>query len=185
MILSFTNETDDYPRGMKVGYNNVMINTHLKTDFNPIFYSGKGSWIDLKVPQDIFIEPHSHAMIDLGLSMMIPDDFEVHLLPRSSTYSKYQITLANMMGIIDEDYSGTEDYWLASALYHGDEPLRIEKGTRLFQFRFVRTMTADFADNNVFDEVHIPILNRNLNLIFKFCEKLNDINRGGYGSTGD
>ena len=39
--------------------------------------------------------------ISLGVSMELPEGYEAHLLPRSSTFKNFGIILANGMGIID------------------------------------------------------------------------------------
>ncbi|MBO7211887.1 MAG: deoxyuridine 5'-triphosphate nucleotidohydrolase, partial [Methanobrevibacter sp.] len=49
----------------------------------------KGDWIDLRAAYDYTIKKGEFALIHLGVAMKLPDGYEAHLAPRSSTYSKY------------------------------------------------------------------------------------------------
>ena len=93
--------------------------------------------------------------------MKLPKGYEAHIAPRSSTYKNFKIIQANSIGIVDNSFSGTGDIWKFPAL--AMEDTIIHKGDRICQFRIVRNQP----------EVH-----------FIETDKLEDIDRGGFGSTG-
>jgi len=48
----------------------------------------------------------STLTVFLGVVVEIPDGYVGLLIPRSSTYKKYGLTLSNSVGVIDSDYRG-------------------------------------------------------------------------------
>ena len=122
----------------------------------------KGDWIDLRVAEDVFMYAGEFKLIRLGVAMKLPENCEALIIPRSSTFKKYGILQANSIGLIDETYCGENDEWLFPAFAVRDTVIKF--GTRICQFR-------------IFD--HQPEIN-----IIE-VEHLSDINRGGFGSTGE
>ena len=120
-----------------------------------------GDWIDLRASKTIEIKKGEYALIPLGVGMILPDGYEAHILPRSSTPSKFGIMCANSMGVIDNSYSGDADEWRFPAVAIRDTV--IEKGDRIAQFRIVKNQ---------------PVIE------FEIVDHLNEISRGGIGSTG-
>ena len=121
----------------------------------------KGDWIDLRAAEDIEMKAGEYRLIPLGVGMILPDGFEAHIVPRSSTFKKYGILQVNSMGIIDNSYSGDGDQWMLPALAMRDTV--IPKNNRICQFRIMRSQPK---------------------IEFLTVESLNDESRGGFGSTG-
>lgn len=148
---------------IKVKYHNPEL-THIEK-------FDKGDWIDLRCaePEGIHLKKGEFAMISLGISMKIPEQYEVHLAPRSSTFKKYKIIQTNSIGIIDNTYCGNNDIWKMPVL--AMEDTFIPFNDRIAQFRFMPRM--QYIDR-----------------IFKFgikfeeTDDLGTIDRGGFGSTG-
>lgn len=130
-------------------------------DMRPIKLLECGDWIDLRAAEDVEIKAGNYKMIPLGVAMELPKGYEAFMLPRSSTFKKYGVILANSMGVIDESYCGDSDEWnfLAYAL----KDTVIPKNERICQFRIVE---------------HQP----KVNLVEVVT--LGNKNRGGIGSTG-
>lgn len=126
----------------------------------------QGDWIDLAVPSEVKLSAGEFKVIDLGLAMSLPEGTEAHIVPRSSTFKKWGIILANQIGIIDNSYSGDNDYWQAQLYALRDTT--IPRGTRILQFRIVPTMMSTYP-----------------NLRITKVDKLQGPNRGGLGSTGN
>lgn len=124
-----------------------------------------GDWIDLRVTHDVHLKAGEFTIADLGVAMQLPHNTEAHVVPRSSTFEKYGVLLANQMGIIDESYCGNDDYWKAP-LYATRDVL-IPAYTRILQFRIMPTMKSMYPGIN-----------------FNETDKLTGQNRGGIGSTG-
>lgn len=120
-----------------------------------------GDWIDLRASRDVTIFEGDYALIPLGVGMILPDGYEAHILPRSSTPLKFGIMCANSMGVIDNSYSGDNDEWKFPAV--ALRRTEIHKGDRICQFRIVRNQPG---------------------IEFIEVDHLNEISRGGIGSTG-
>lgn len=130
-------------------------------DLEPLEKISVGDWIDLRAAETVTLKPFEYRLIRLGIGMILPDGYEAHVLPRSSTPSKFGIMLANSMGVIDNSYSGDADEWHFPAVAIRDTV--IHKGDRIAQFRIVKNQPP---------------------LEFKVVKHLNKISRGGIGSTG-
>jgi dUTP pyrophosphatase len=70
-----------------------------------------GDWIDLRAAEDVTMKAGEYKMIPLGIAMELPKGYEALVAPRSSTFRKYGVLLANSIGIIDESYKGDNDEW--------------------------------------------------------------------------
>lgn len=121
----------------------------------------QGDWIDLRAAEDVELKKDEFKLIPLGVGMILPDGYEAHLVPRSSTFKKFGIIQTNHMGIIDESYCGENDQWLYPAYALRDTT--IHKNDRICQFR---------------------IMGKQDDVIFEEVEHLKAESRGGFGSTG-
>lgn len=154
----------------------------------------KGDWIDIPVQDDVIVREHEYmgekqlfqydrekyrigdqpnlVSLNLGFSMVLPEGYEAHILPRSSTFRKYGLILGNSMGIIDNSYNGIDDIWQAD--FYATRPISkdvIIPGTRLLQFRIVKTMRNEWQDRMIVFHENDQAFNQTEN-------------RGGFGSTG-
>lgn len=119
-----------------------------------------GNWQDLKSCEDVTLKTGEYRLISLGVSMKLPDGYEAHIVPRSSTFKNWGILQTNGMGVIDNSYSGNSDIWRFPA--YATRDTTINKGDRICQFRVTKIGKMKFK--KVYD--------------------LGDNNRGGFGSTG-
>ena len=76
----------------------------------------QGDWIDLRAAETVELKRGEFKIISLGVSMKLPDGYEAHVVPRSSTYKNFKVIQANSMGIIDNSYSGDNDVWMFPAI---------------------------------------------------------------------
>lgn len=120
-----------------------------------------GDWIDLRAAEDVTMEAGDFKIISLGVSMKLPEGFEAHVLPRSSTFQKWGILMTNSTGVIDNSYCGDGDIWGFPA--YAVRKTQICKGDRICQFRIMQNM-ADVS--------------------FVEVKCLGEKNRNGFGSTG-
>lgn len=121
-----------------------------------------GDWIDLKTEERVEMYMLMYTKISLGVAMQIPEGYEALVIPRSSTFERYGIILANSMGLIDENYCGEGDIWKFPALCLIKHTV-IPAGSRIAQFRLIE---------------HQPKLH------FEEAVLLAGSDRGGFGSTG-
>lgn len=123
----------------------------------------KGDWIDLRVAEDVEMKAGEFRLLSLGVAMQLPEGHEALVAPRSSTFKKHGIIMANNIGIIDCSFRGSEDLWRFPAIAMRDTT--IPKYARIAQFRIIENQPKlKFIESDGSD----------------FGE-----NRGGIGSTGE
>lgn len=120
-----------------------------------------GDWIDLRASKDVEMAANTFALIPLGIGMILPEGYEAHIVPRSSTFKNFGIIQTNHMGVIDESYCGDNDEWKYPAYALRDT--MIHKGDRICQFR---------------------IMKKQPEIEFIEVGTLKDKDRGGFGSSG-
>ena len=91
----------------------------------------------------------------------LPQGYEAHVVPRSSTLKNFGIIQTIHCGIIDESYCGDNDQWYFPAYALRDTEIHVND--RICQFRIME---------------HQPTIQ------FEETEKLTVADRGGIGSTG-
>lgn len=131
------------------------------TDIEPLEQVDGGDWIDLRAAEDVELKAGEFKLIPLGVAMELPEGYEAHVVPRSSTFKKWGIIQTNHMGVIDQAYCGDLDQWHGPVLAVRDTV--IHKNDRICQFRIVENQ---------------PKLN------FETVDHLENPDRGGFGSTG-
>ena len=134
---------------------------YLNSDIEKIKKIEKGDWIDLRSAATIALKQGEFKLIPLGIAMKLPKGYEAHVVPRSSTFKNFGIIQANSMGIIDSSYCGEHDQWFFPAIALRDTVINFND--RICQFRVMEKM----KDAN-----------------FITVDKLEDKDRGGFGSTG-
>ena len=127
------------------------------------FIGGKSDWIDLRCAskEDIILKAGEFKLIPLGVAMELPEGYEAHVVPRSSTYKHYGIIQTNSVGIIDNSYCGDNDWWFYPAFALRDTVIKFND--RICQFRIMEKMKP---------------------VAFTQVETLGNADRGGHGSTG-
>lgn len=123
--------------------------------------TARGDWIDMYTYEDITLKKGDFRILDLGVAMELPEGYEGHLCPRSSTFKNWKLIQANHMGIFDHSYCGNNDIW--GMPVYAFEDVVIPKDTRLCQFRIVKQQ---------------PTIN------FIEVDDLGNPDRDGWGSSG-
>lgn len=80
------------------------------------YIDGKSDWIDLRAAEDVVMKKGEFRLISLGVAMELPEGYEAHIVPRSSTYKNFGIIQANHCGIVDESYCSNEYIWKFPAI---------------------------------------------------------------------
>ena len=143
-----------------MAFKNIEVKYFCK-DIDRIEKISNGDWIDLRSAKDVEIKKGDFKLIPLGVGMILPEGYEAHVAPRSSTFKHYGIIQTNSLGIIDNSYSGDNDQWMMPVYATRDTV--IHKNERICQFRIMQIQ---------------PVIS------FEEVEHLNDVDRGGFGSTG-
>ncbi len=105
--------------------------------------------------------PGHRAMVPTGLSVAIPEGYEIQVRPRSGLAAKHGLTCLNTPGTIDSDYRGEIKVILVNL---GDAPFTIARGERIAQLVLAPVTQLDWKSVGSLDET--------------------DRGAGGFGSTG-
>ena len=138
----------------------------------------KGDWIDLRAAETVELKEGDFKLIPLGVSMQLPDGYEAHILPRSSTFKNWGVVQVeyddelgimqtNKKGIVDNSYCGDNDIWKMPVLAMRDTV--IKENDRICQFRIMKKQPEDIE----FEDVDVEKV-----------DYLGNEDRGGFGSTG-
>ena len=125
------------------------------------YIDGKSDWIDLRSAEEVELKAGEFKLIHLGVAMQLPEGYEAHIVPRSSTFKKWGIIQTNHCGIVDNSYCGPNDWWRMPVFALRDT--KIEVNDRICQFRIQKNQPT---------------------LVFNEVEEMEADNRGGFGSTG-
>lgn len=125
------------------------------------YIAGNSDWIDLRAAENVVMKNGEFRLIRLGVAMELPEGYEAHIAPRSSTFKNFGILQTNGVGVVDESYKGDNDEWMLPALAMRDTEIQI--GDRICQFRIMK---------------HQPKIS------FLEVESLSDTDRGGFGTSG-
>ena len=127
----------------------------------PEYKTSGAAAMDLYARETVTIQPHTVVQVPLNIAMEIPKEYWVLISARSSLH-KQGVMLANGIGVGDSDYCGDGDEYRAALLNFTNKQVTIEKGDRICQMKILK------RDGVELEEV----------------EKLENKDRGGYGSTG-
>ena len=147
--------------------NEIMVKYH-DPDLTRITAYDKGDWIDLRSAEEVHMKAGEFRLISLGVSIKIPEMFEMWLAPRSSTFKKYGIIQTNSIGIIDNSYCGNNDI-IKMPVYAVRDTV-IPFNERIAQFRFIPRMKY-------------TVKAFRFGIKFKEVDDLGTEDRGGFGSS--
>lgn len=139
---------------------NILIK-YFDEEIDKVELTDRGDWCDLRSTITIDLKQGEFKLIPLGVGMKLPQGYEAHIVPRSSTFKNYGVIQTNGCGVVDNSYCGNEDQWFMPVFALRDA--HIDKNDRICQFRIVEKQPS---------------------LLFTFVEELDGSNRGGHGSSG-
>lgn len=117
-------------------YDNIVIPTRAT--------SGSAGY-DFTSPVSVTLKPGEMVKIPTGIRSYIENGYVLHIYPRSSLGFKYQIMLANTVGIIDADYynAKNEGHIMIALVNGGYQTVEIKAGDRFVQGIFLKFYTAE------------------------------------------
>ena len=127
----------------------------------PAYATSGSAGMDVVSAEDLTIAPGARHAVATGLSIAIPQGYEIQVRPRSGLAFKHGITVPNTPGTIDSDYRGELKVLLIN---HGSEDFAIARGDRVAQLVLAPVVQAAWSE----------------------VEELDATKRGagGFGSTG-
>lgn len=130
--------------------------------------------LDVYAAETVELLPGQVTLVPTGLIIESPPGYYFKIFIRSGFAVKNDVSLANDVGIIDEDYCGPQDEVKIALIRHyhpqdagSGEPLVIEQGTRIAQI--------------IFEKNALPQVEWDEQPRADFAGKT----RGGFGSTGN
>ncbi|MEH6694925.1 MAG: dUTP diphosphatase [Hyphomonas sp.] len=131
----------------------------------PAYETSGSAGMDVRaaVPEaePMVLAPGARAMVPTGLSVAIPEGYEIQVRPRSGLAAKHGLTCLNTPGTIDSDYRGEIKVILINL---GSEPFTIARGERIAQLVLAPVTQLGWVSVDTLDET--------------------SRGTGGFGSTG-
>lgn len=138
----------------------IQIKYHSKEIEKLRYIDGKSDWIDLRAAENVSLKAGDFTLVSFGISIKIPEGYEAHVVPRSSTFKNFGILQANSYGVIDSSYCGENDIWRMPVYAVRDTKIHVND--RIAQFRIMENQPQ---------------------IVFEEVERMEGKDRGGFGST--
>lgn len=125
--------------------NNIKIlfkKTH-KNAIIPTYAKENDSCCDLYSVEDVTLITGERKLIDTGIAIELPQNFEAQIRPRSGNAWKHGVTVLNTPGTIDAAFRSSLKIILIN---HGSDYFVIKKGDRIAQMKFSPTYRGHFIE---------------------------------------
>ena len=110
--------------------------------------TAKSAGYDFFAPTPITVAPGETVTVATGVRALMPDSWCLMIFPRSGLGFKYKLRLNNTVGIIDADYSDSdnEGHIFIRMTNESDKLLQIEQGSAFAQGIFVQYLLTEDDD---------------------------------------
>lgn len=101
---------------------------------------------DIASLEEYILKPGEAHIFVTGLKVTMNSDEVLYLYGRSSFGYKYNITLANSVGVIDSDFYNNidnEGHFKVKLINHGEKKVKINIGDRIAQGVFMKYLIVD------------------------------------------
>lgn len=117
----------------------------------PVYQTPGSAACDLcaAIEEPLTLDPGKSTLIPTGIAIAPEESCVCLLFARSGLAVKHGITLANSVGVIDQDYRGEIKVALIN---HGGEAYTVSPGERIAQMMFVRFAQAQFIQADELDD---------------------------------
>ena len=114
--------------------------------------TAKSAGYDFFAPVELSIAPHETVTVATGIRALMPNSWCLLIYPRSGLGFKYKLRLNNTVGVIDADYSDSdnEGHIFVRMTNESDKPLTIPQGSAFAQGIFTQYLLTE--DDNVTTE---------------------------------
>ena len=108
----------------------------------------KSAGYDFFAPTKLTVAPNETVTVATGIRALMPSSWCLMIFPRSGLGFKYKLRLNNTVGIIDADYSDSdnEGHIFIRMTNESDKPLEIEQGSAFAQGIFVQYLLTEDDD---------------------------------------
>ncbi|MCH5159372.1 MAG: deoxyuridine 5'-triphosphate nucleotidohydrolase [Clostridiales bacterium] len=110
--------------------------------------TAKSAGYDFFAPTKLTVAPNQTVTVATGIRALMPDSWCLMIFPRSGLGFKYKLRLNNTVGIIDADYSDSdnEGHIFIRMTNESDKLLEIEQGSAFAQGIFVQYLLTEDDD---------------------------------------
>nr|MBW0176081.1 dUTP diphosphatase [Candidatus Fonsibacter sp.] len=117
----------------------------------PKYETVGSSGLDLiaNIDKEIILKPNERALVATGLSVAIPENYEIQVRPRSGLAAKNGISVLNTPGTVDADYRGEIKVILINLSL---ENFKIEPGQRIAQMVLCPVVKAELVEVDTLPE---------------------------------
>ena len=135
----------------KVSFETFSVNGTKETYENiklPKRATAKSAGYDFFAPTALTIAPNQTVTVATGIRALMPDSWCLMIFPRSGLGFKYKLRLNNTVGIIDADYSNSdnEGHIFIRMTNESDKVLEIPQGSAFAQGIFVQYLLTEDDD---------------------------------------
>ena len=127
----------------------------------PQYETGGSVGFDLLCRESVTVAPQTVALIPANVIVETPPGYMLMVTLRSSTPRKRGLLIPHGVGVIDPDYCGESDEIQIQIYNFTDQPVTVERGTKIAQAIFVRVDIAEWSE----------------------VSEMRSETRGGFGST--
>ena len=112
----------------------------------------KSAGYDFFAPTALTVAPNETVTVATGIRALMPDNWCLLIYPRSGLGFKYRLRLNNTVGVIDADYSDSnnEGHIFIRMTNESDKTLEIEQGAAFAQGIFTQYLLTE--DDDVTDK---------------------------------
>ena len=108
--------------------------------------SADAACFDIYSVHNTWVTPSEVSLVSTGVRFKIPSGYMIHIVPRSGLAYNGVTVLG---GIIDSDYRGEIKVMLS---IHGENSIKIKKGSRIAQLQLLPVPQWEFVEGNVQDD---------------------------------
>ena len=117
----------------------------------PQYQTTGAAGFDFHAIEDMEIATRQTVLVKTGLSMEIPEGYELQVRPRSGMSLKTKMRIANAPGTVDSDYRGEICIIMENMGMLGGLPYDIKKGDRIAQGVICPVFQATFIEDELSD----------------------------------
>jgi dUTP pyrophosphatase len=140
----------------------------------PAYATAGASGFDLVAIEDVEIEPGETLLVKTGLSVEIPEGYEMQVRPRSGLSLKTPLRVANSPGTVDSDYRGE----VCVIMNNSADPRYVPVGDLAFRNKAQTIKKGD----RIAQGVICPVIRADLVIVTEHTDTVRGA--GGFGSTG-
>jgi dUTP pyrophosphatase len=122
-----------------------------KQKYLPKYETVGSSGLDLiaNIDKEIILKPNERTLVPTGLSVAIPENYEIQVRPRSGLAAKNGISVLNTPGTVDADYRGEIKVILINLSL---ENFKVEPGQRIAQMVLCPVVKAELVEVDTLPE---------------------------------